>query len=117
MGTGTVLGGVRTWAQIFASVKTDSKEKVNKQSIKVQTAAKISKYIKIPAAIVYFERSNFTGLALGYIEADFCKEILIHRSFRDLQVLHTSAPLEPQYCTKVSSKDFISYTSKVYNAS
>ena len=43
VGTGTVLGGVRTWAQIFASVKTDSKEKVNKQSIKVQKAAKISK--------------------------------------------------------------------------
>ena len=50
--------------------------------------------------------SNFRGLALFCIEADFCNQILISSILRDLQDLHTFAPLQTQIIRKNSSNFF-----------
>ena len=54
--------------------------------------------------VIQRKQSNFRGLVLSSIEADFCNQIiLIFSIFRDPQDLHTFAPLQIQNFSKISS--------------
>ena len=53
--------------------------------------------------------SNFRGLALFYIETDFCNKYLFFSIFRDLQDCHTFAPLQIENRNKNSWNYFASF--------
>lgn len=50
---------------------------------------------------------NFARLVVGCIAADFCKQVFVRNSWRDLQDLHVFASLRLQKFSKQSSKCFL----------
>ena len=68
--------------------------------------ALVERYDAVKFCIFQRNWSNFRGLVLFCINADFCNQILIFSIFQDLQNSHTFAPLLIQNIRKNSSNFF-----------
>ena len=68
-----------------------SKWKYTKQARYLST--KGSQSIKTPGGFWYFERANFTGLVLGYIETDFSNPFIRWKALAEIYTMHSVAKL------------------------
>ena len=72
----------------------------------------VERFDEVKFGIFQRKSANLKGLVLFCIEADFCSQILIFLSIlRDLQDLHTFAPLQAQNLCKNSSNFFSHFCS------